>query len=414
MNDFVFLALGSNIENKKENIEKAIVELKNNFINIIDISPLYTTPALMFKDSPSEWNIPYLNCIVKVKTDKTPQDLLLLCKNIEKKLGRDFSKRWAPRPIDIDILFYKNQEINTDILTIPHKEINNRSFVLDPLSFVYPEKAENYYKKTHQPVFMGIMNITPDSFSDGGKFNDFDNFIKSFELWQENNVAIIDIGAESTRPNATKLTPEEEINRLNNVFDYIKNREKKIFNSLLSIDTYHYKTAEKAIENGFNIINDVSGLEDDNMLELAKNNKDIKFVFMHNLGIPTNKNITVKGDIVVEVKKWLYKKINIFEKNNIKKEQLIFDIGIGFGKTQSQSLQLLQNIKVFHEYGFKILVGHSRKSFMNIFTTDKERDVETLSISMKIAKDVDVIRVHTPLEHQRALIAMDHCYNQFL
>lgn len=414
MSDFVFLALGSNIENKKENIEKAIIELKNNFVDIIDISPLYTTPALMFKDSPSEWNVPYLNCVIKAKTDKTPQDLLLLCKEIEKKLGRDFSKRWGPRPIDIDILFYKNQIINTEILTIPHKEIYNRSFVLDPLSFLCLEKAKNYYRETHQPVFMGIMNITPDSFSDGGKFNNFNNFINTFELWQENDVAIIDIGAESTRPNATKLTPEEEIGRLNNVFNYIKNREKKIFNSLLSIDTYHYKTAEKAIENGFNIINDVSGFEDNNMLELAKNNKNIKFVFMHNLGIPTDKNITVKGDIVEEVKKWLEKKINVFEKNNIKKEQLIFDIGIGFGKTQSQSLQLLQNIRAFHEYGFKILVGHSRKSFMNIFTTDKEKDIETLSVSMKIARDVDIIRVHTPLEHKRALIAMDHCCNQFV
>ena len=414
MSDFIFLALGSNIENKKENIEKAIIELKNNFVDIIDISPLYTTPALMFKDSPSEWNVPYLNCVIKAKTDKTPQDLLLLCKEIEKKLGRDFSKRWGPRPIDIDILFYKNQIINTEILTIPHKEIYNRSFVLDPLSFLCLEKAKNYYMETHQPVFMGIMNITPDSFSDGGKFNNFNNFINTFELWRENDVAIIDIGAESTRPNATKLTPEEEIGRLNNVFNYIKNREKKIFNSLLSIDTYHYKTAEKAIENGFNIINDVSGFEDNNMLELAKNNKNIKFVFMHNLGIPTDKNITVKGDIVEEVKKWLEKKINVFEKNNIKKEQLIFDIGIGFGKTQSQSLQLLQNIRAFHEYGFKILVGHSRKSFMNIFTTDKEKDIETLSVSMKIARDVDIIRVHTPLEHKRALIAMDHCCNQFV
>lgn len=414
MTDYVLLAIGSNLGDKKENIKNAIEKLKKSNVDVVEVSPLYATPALMFKDSPSDWNISFLNCVLKTITEKTPQELLSICKNIEKDLGRDFSKRWAPRPIDIDILFYKNQKINEENLIIPHKEINNRSFVLDPLSFIDPDKAKNYYRESHQPIFMGIMNVTPDSFSDGGRFNNFDNFKDTFELWQDNNVAIIDIGAESTRPGATKLTHKEEIERLRNVFNYVKSRDRKTFDSLLSIDTYHYKTAEEAIKSGFSIVNDVSGLDDENMLKLAKDNRNIKFIFMHNLGVPSNKNIVVKGNIIDEIKKWLESKINIFEKNNIDKNQLIFDIGIGFGKTASQDLQLLQNIKEFHNCGFKILVGHSRKSFIKMFTTDNERDIETLSISMKIAKNVDIIRVHTPLEHQRALLATDHCYNQFV
>ena len=101
---------------------------------------------------------------------------------------------------------------------------------------------------------------------------------------------------------------------------------------------------------------------------------------------------------------------------NLKKEQLILDLGIGFGKTPSQNLQILQNIEHFHKYGFKILIGHSRKSFMKVFSNAStlERDVETLAISMKIANKVDILRVHTPLEHKRALLAVDHVNNQFV
>ena len=153
------------------------------------------------------------------------------------------------------------------------------------------------------------------------------------------------------------------------------------------------------------------------MIQLAKEHNDIKFIFMHNLGIPSDKKITVNGNIIDEIKKWLENKIEIFEKNNLNKNNLIFDVGIGFGKTPSQDLQLLQNLSEFHQYGFKILVGHSRKSFIKVFNNDEKainRDIESIAISMQIAQNVDIIRTHAPLEHQRALIAKDHCYNQFV
>ena len=416
--NFVYLAIGTNLGDKKQNILTAIKKLQEHNIQTIEISPLYETPALMLTNSPSDWNIPYYDCVIKVDTNIEPLQLLDICKIIEKEMGRDFSARWSPRPIDIDIIFYKNQHINTEKLTIPHKEFIKRSFVLDPLSFIYPEKTNNYYTNQHQPIFMGILNITPDSFSDGGKYNNEDDFINTFETWVENNVLIIDIGAESTKPKATPLTAEEELERLQFVFKYIKNKKFDLIRPLLSIDTYHPKTAEQAILNGFNIVNDISGMCSQDMIDLAKNNPQIKFVFMHNLGIPNDKKIVIPDNknVIEEIDKWLENKINVFEKNNLKKEQLILDLGIGFGKTPSQNLQILQNIEHFHKYGFKILIGHSRKSFMKVFSNASalERDVETLAISMKIANKVDILRVHTPLEHKRALLAVDHVNNQFV
>ena len=416
--DFVYLAIGTNLGDKKQNILTALKKLQEYNIKIIEISPLYETPALMLTNSPSDWNIPYYDCAIKVDTNIEPLQLLDICKIIEKEMGRDFSARWSPRPIDIDIIFYKNQHINTDRLIIPHKELNNRNFVLDPLSFIYPEKTKNYYTHQHQPIFMGILNITPDSFSDGGRYNNKNNFINTFENWVENNVSIIDIGAESTRPDAIPLTVEEELERLQFVFKYIKNKKFDLIKPLLSIDTYHPETAEQAILNGFDIVNDISGLCDEKMINLAKNNPQIKFVFMHNLGIPSDKNVVIPDNknVIEEIDKWLEGKINVFEKNNLKKEQLILDLGIGFGKTPSQNLQILQNIEHFHKYGFKILVGHSRKSFMKVFSnvSTAERDVETIAISIKIADKVDILRVHTPLEHKRASLAVGHLSNQFV
>lgn len=415
-NNFIYLALGTNLGDRRQNLLKAISLLEKNNIKIIEVSPVYITPALLLFGSPSDWNIPFYNCVIKVDTNIEPVNILKICKDIEKTLGRNFSKKWSPRPIDIDILFYKNQNIKTDILEIPHREIYNRNFVLDPLSFIYHKKAINYYREGHQPTIMGILNITPDSFSDGNKYNNIDKFIETFELWENNMVPIIDIGAESTRHGAQILTAQEEIKRLEPIFSYIKSRKFEIIKPLLSIDTYHPETAELAIKNGFDIINDVSGFNDKRMLILAKENKNIKFIFMHNLGIPTNREVIIKGNLFEEIDSWMQNKIKIFEEHKIEKNQLIFDPGIGFGKIRSQNLQILQNIEYFHKYGFMINLGYSRKSFMNIFSNSEpiDRDPETIAISIKVSKNVDILRVHSPIEHMNALIAYNHMTNQYV
>ena len=374
-NKYVYLSLGSNLGDRLNNINRAIDLLSSNGLEILKISPIYLTPALLLKNSPDDWNIPYLNCVIKCNCEIEPLDLLNTIKNIESSLGRDFSKRWSPRPTDIDISIFKNRIIKSDKLTIPHKEIFNRSFVLDPLSFVYEGQISDYYKESHQPVFMGIINVGYNSFSNDS-VSDFNSFKEKFEFFENNLVQIIDIGAESTKPGTIPINEEDEIKRLSKIFEYIKNRKFGLIRPLISLDTYHPGTAKLAIENGFDIINDVSGFSDSKMLELAKNNKNIKFIFVHNNGLPANKEISTSINIIKQIDKWFNDKIKLFNKYNIKKEQVIFDPGIGFGKTTSQNLQILQNIRYFHKYGFKILIGHSRKSFLKMFTSKEanERD----------------------------------------
>lgn len=267
--------------------------------------------------------------------------------------------------------------------------------------------------KSRKTKLVGILNITPDSFSDGGKYNDIENFKNIFEIWEKEFVNIIDIGAESTRPSAKTLTYNEELDRLDLVFKYLKTKKFSYFKPKLSIDTYHYETAKKAIENGFDIINDVNALKDERMIELIKDNKNIKYILTHSLMIPPKKEIIIKD--IDDIKRWFEDKIELLEKNNINKNQIIFDPGIGFGKTPSQTLKLIQNITEFQKYGFKLLFGHSRKSFMKIFNNDIEtRDFETLALSLGLSNKVDILRVHTPIEHQNALLAYKSIDNQFI
>ncbi len=178
-------------------------------------------------------------------------------------------------------------------------------------------------------------------------------FKEKFELFEKNLVPIIDIGAESTKPDANLLTQQEELLRLEPIFEYMQNKKFDLIKPLISIDNYHPETAELAIKSGFDIINDVFGLSNPKILDLAKNNKNIKFVFMHNYGLPANRKINENINIIEEIETWISKKIEIFKDYNIAKEQLIFDPGICFGKTTSQNLQILQNLKSFHKYGLK-------------------------------------------------------------
>lgn len=407
-----FIAAGSNSGDRLENLKKAAALMAQRGIPVKTVSPVYETPAaLLYENAADEWNKPYLNCIFKIETQISAFELLTVLKNIEKELGRDFSRRWAPRPIDLDIITHNGESVTTDTLTIPHRLYQERSFVLDPLSFFENTDASILYTKTHQPIIMGIMNVTPDSFSDGGKDRDFEKFRKTFEQWRDNLVPIIDIGAESTRPGAVPLTAEEEGARLNDIFEFIRTQKKDRFFPFLSIDTYHPETAKKALESGFDIINDINGLDNPEMFALAKEYKDKKHVFMHHADI---RHLPMK-ETLDTVLLWLEEKIEAFEKSGFKLRNMIFDPGIGFGKTTSQSLFLLQNIKAFQGYGVRILVGHSRKSFMKAFTDRPaaNRNTETLAISLKIANDVDILRVHTPLEHRRALLAAAHMENQF-
>ncbi|MBR1777543.1 MAG: dihydropteroate synthase [Alphaproteobacteria bacterium] len=407
-----FIAAGSNLKNRPDNLRTAVQLLQQKRYVIDEVSPVYETPAaLLYETAQDEWNTPYLNCIFKMHTSCDAFHLLADLKEIERQMGRDFSKRWAPRPIDLDIIKHNEDKIDTTELHIPHKLYLERSFVLDPLSFFASVPPKALYTPSHQPMIMGILNITPDSFSDGGKNNQTENFKQKFLLWEKSLVPLIDIGAESTRPNAVPLNAEDEIKRLEKVFSFTASLKKDFFSPRLSIDTYHWKTARTALQNGFEIINDVHGLDDPNMLAVAKDNKNNPCIFMHHDDLS---RVSLK-ETITTIRHWLEDRLNLFEQNGLKRQNLIFDPGIGFGKSACQSLQILQNLNAFHHFGVRLLIGHSRKSFMKIFTPKQppQKDTETLAVSLKIAPKTDILRVHTPIEHKEALLAAAHAENQF-
>jgi len=267
-----------------------------------------------------------------------------------------------------------------------------------------------------QTKIVGILNITPDSFSDGGKFNNASQALTHLHKMLFDGADMIDIGAESTRPNAVTIGQNEEWLRLEKILPQIVEAVKKFNHDQnkqiqTSIDTYHALTARKSHELGVDIINDVSGLENEEMIDFVAKNK-IATVLMHSLSVPPNPEIIINSalNVVDEILNFAHQKILFLEKKGIKKSQLIFDPGIGFGKNAMQSLRILKNIETFRALNLPIYVGHSKKGFLDILnienlSNDKEsRPQKTLIISNYLArKNIDFIRVHDVLENKIAI-----------
>jgi dihydropteroate synthase/2-amino-4-hydroxy-6-hydroxymethyldihydropteridine diphosphokinase len=405
--------LGSNLGNPKHNIEIAISKLKEYGLDIIKVAPFYCNPPLLDSGASSDLYKPFLNTAVMAKTELSPQDLLSAVKTIETQMLRTKTMNHEPRIIDIDILLYGDITVDEENLSIPHKEMLNRSFVLDPLSHLNANLKINgksilHYARNnnmHLPAIMGILNITPDSFSEDGKLGKLDAVESTVASWVDDGcVAIIDIGAESTSPVATPISQQQELERLLPIFDIV-HKYKDNINVRFSIDTYRYETAKIAIENGFKIINDVSGFKDARMFELVANN-DIEAVIMHSFTIPasSDKMPTDNVDIVEDIIFWANSIINKCKMYNIDLSKIIIDPGIGFNKDAVQSLHLLQRIKEFQSLPCRILVGHSNKRFIKALSGvfAKDRLIETIGISLELRKlGVDIIRVHSPIEHKR-------------
>ena len=248
---------------------------------------------------------------------------------------------------------------------------------------------------------VGILNITPDSFADGGKYNSIQTAIDHARQMFEEGADIVDIGAESTRPDATPLSHEEEWERIQPILEDV------VKLGMISIDTYHHETAKRAIELGVSWINDVSGCEDPQMIEAIKQS-NAKIVVMHNLGIPADKSVTLPDDedCVGLIFDWAKDKIDELGKAGINKNRIIFDPGIGFGKTAEQSFLVIQEINRFKELNVEILVGHSEKSFLTLFTDRPagQRQNETRTFSAFLAnQDIDYVRVHDVAGNLRAI-----------
>lgn len=242
---------------------------------------------------------------------------------------------------------------------------------------------------------VGILNVTPDSFSDGGRFFSPESARRAIEDFIRQGADIIDIGAESTRPNATPLTAEEEWQRLEPVL-----RGLYLHNITFSLDTRHAETARKALVYGVGWINDVSGFSDPAMVEAVRQSS-CKLVVMHSLSVPADSSLVLPEsvDAVQEVMAFGRARIAALVAAGIAKERIIFDPGIGFGKTAKQSHALVAGIGRFNALGVPLLVGHSRKSFLG----DKsQRDEATLTLSRQLMRQgVAYLRVHDIAAHRQ-------------
>ena len=418
----IYLGLGSNLGDRKANLQAAITQLSQKGVHCERYSPVIETPALLPDNAPWEWNRPFLNMAIEVTTSHTCHETLAIIKELEKSFQRDNSARWSPRPIDIDILLWGDEIVETELLTVPHRDLHLRHFVLTPMIALAPAiTIPGRGNKTllqwstelphHIPLWMGILNATPDSFSDGGKNRDHKQLLQSASDMTDQGAAILDIGGESTRPGAEHITPEEEWKRIGPFIEStVHSAHGSFIRPQLSVDTRHPQTAAKAIKAGADYINDVTGLGNPAMIELAAENS-CQWIAMHSVSVPADPDQLLKGNPVEEISIWLEESLQKWSTAGIDINNVIFDPGIGFGKDPLQSLQILQAATQFRQHGIRLLIGHSRKSYLKQFIGSEihDRDLATIGASLQLCQQgVDIIRVHNITDHMNAYRGWSH------
>lgn len=402
--DMIYLALGTNLGNRLRNLQIAIDEI-SKFFDVKMQSHIIETSAILLPNAKEGWDVPYCNMVIAGKSAQDPLDLLSRLKAVEAKLGRRLDDaKWAPRVIDLDIVSYYGRAIDCDALTIPHKEIANRDFLqflLLEIGYVVPENIKldisQYSPINHfilNPKFVGIVNVTPDSFSDGGCFLSAENAIHHAHRLYQDGAFIVELGAQSTRPGHKEVGEDEEIRRLESVLTMCSDID-------ISIDTYCDKVVTHTIKNHKNVkwINDQnSKLQPETIKSIADH--DMKLVVMlHGMDL-----------------EWFKYRVQILENLGVKKDNIIVDPGIGFGKKKHENISMIKNMQEMNQIGCEIMLAHSRKSFMSLFSSGaaSNRDVETIAVSAFAHNmmDVDYIRVHNVRDHMKFFVS-EYCVKNF-
>lgn len=280
------------------------------------------------------------------------------------------------------------------------KKLQAQPFGLKVLGQMLEQQVQGE-KTPPKTKIMGVLNITTNSFSDGGKFYDFENSIKHLHELIDDGADVIDIGAESTKPYSSPVSAEAQLEKLIPILEYIKMNNIKI---LISIDTRSSIVAQKCIELGADIINDVSGFDyDEKMVDVLSNNPDVRVVIQHSQGNPENMQDSPHYDnLMDEIFINLKNKVDFAISKGIKKENIILDPGIGFGKTKENNFEILKRWKELRTLGCPILIGLSRKSLLGMpDATNEEKDMYSLALdSILMNENVDYIRVHNVKIHK--------------
>ncbi|MBN1467981.1 MAG: dihydropteroate synthase [Fusobacteriaceae bacterium] len=268
------------------------------------------------------------------------------------------------------------------------------------MNFLINGKEFDLFNKSYT---MGILNITPDSFSDGGKYIKTEEALKRALNIINEGADIIDIGAESSRPGATPVSEEEELNRIIPVLNLLKGN----VDIPISIDTYKSKVAEESIKRGATIINDIYGFKKDKDMAKVVADTGVYCVLMHMRRDPNNMHENPKyKNVLVEVINELEESIEIALKCGVKKEKIILDPGIGFAKDFNHNLELLKKIEEFKKLGYPLLLGVSRKRFIGeiLGTEPSDRLEGSLAVASYIASSTPaILRVHDVKETSKTL-----------
>lgn len=255
------------------------------------------------------------------------------------------------------------------------------------------------------PLIMGILNVTPDSFSDGGKYTNIDAAINQGKRMIDEGADIIDIGGESTRPGSERVSVDEQIDRVVHIIKAISETIPEYVQ--ISIDTTRSKVAEAALTAGAHIVNDVSGGNDDPEIINLCVDKSCPYIIMHMQGSPeTMQNNPSYNDVVVDIKTFLESRVNDCINAGMAQNNIVIDPGIGFGKTREHNLMLLKNLKVFVDTGFFVLLGTSRKRFMgNICTVNEPSELigaTAATTALGVQAGVKIFRVHDVKPNRQA------------
>lgn len=411
----IYISIGSNLGNRLHNLRLAVEQLKERYLTNVQCSIVLETTCILPEGAPASWDKPFLNMIVAGEAHCTPQELLIGLKNIEREIGRpEHYERWSPRIIDLDILLWDDLTLDTPQLKIPHPELKTRDFLTHLLAMMnspYPAPALTpCFLNTLAlfPAFVGIVNITADSFSDGGRFNTPEAAMaRALQLAKE-GASIIEIGAQSTRAGAIIKSPEEEYSALQPVLEGLTPLIKD-GTITLSVDTFTPSIIQNLLEKLPPLwINDVKGALDHKTLKAIAEHGS-KLCVMHAPEIPANKNTILPLDQspINILRDWAEKQIEQLLSLGFKKENIILDPGIGYGKSAYQDLEILRHLEALKACGVSILVGHSRKYYLQTLLTRPaaERDLETIAVSALLAQAADYLRVHNVADHQRFFVA---------
>ncbi|KAF9165917.1 trifunctional dihydropteroate synthetase [Actinomortierella ambigua] len=447
LNHVAFLALGSNMGDSGANLTNALRQLEQDgHVRVVDTSFLYETPPMYVTDQAS-----FLNAACKIRTDLEPLELLKKLKEIESEMGRDFNTiRNGPRPIDLDILLYDSLEMDTEQLTIPHKLMHEREFVLRPLcdiakdvehpklyrhcsqllSQLLLKEAENPNstssgihkamrlrgKTVHwdaKTLIMGILNTTPDSFSDGGDYSTAESAALRAQQLVDDGAEIIDIGGMSTRPHSEEVTEEEELRRVVPVIQLLRARG---FDHPISVDTFRANVADKAMEAGADLINDVTAGGRDPAMVGVMAKWQVPVCLMHMRGdsktMMRQTDYGAENDVVVQLGKELGRLVQRALDAGVHRWNIIVDPGLGFAKDSEQNLQVLRRLpELIREggplgdgqhvgplAGYPCLMGPSRKAFIGHLTQQQEPTKRTwgtaAACTASIAGGAHILRVH--------------------